>query len=272
MRVGMRKRFLYETAYGPDRKLARQPATCGPAVSMASKSYLRFAPIGVVLAGLALAYATGWHERLSLNSLGESRETLQELAAGNPLLAPAGFIALYALAIAFSLPAGAVLTVVSGFLFGWLAGALYAIVAATIGGAALFLAARTALAGFFTNRSGDLTARFADDFERGAFSYILALRLAPFIPFFMVCIAPALFNVRLRTFLAATVIGAFPGAFAYAWLGRGVDSVLLAARAAGEDIEMSDLITPEITIAFLALTLVAALAAIVRKVRGRQPP
>lgn len=237
---------------------------------MASKSYLRFAPIGVLVAGLMLAYAMGWHERLSLNSLGESSETLREMAAGNPVLAPVGFIALYALAIAFSFPAAAVLTVISGFLFGWLAGAFYAIVAATIGGAALFLAARTALAGFFRDRFGNLAARLADDFERGAFSYILVLRLAPFIPFFMVCIAPALFNVRLRTFLAATVIGALPGAFAYAWLGRGVDSVLLAARAAGEDVEVSDLITPEITVAFLALTLVAALAAIVRKVQGPQ--
>ncbi|MEP9386278.1 TVP38/TMEM64 family protein [Mesorhizobium sp. KR9-304] len=254
----------------PNRKLARQPAAGGPANPFASKSYLRFAPIGVILAGLILVYALGWHERLSLNTLGESRETLQEMAADNPVMAPVGYIALYALAIAFSLPAGAVLTVISGFLFGWLAGALYAIVAATIGGAALFLAARTALAGFFRNRTGGMAARLAEDFERGAFSYILVLRLAPFIPFFMVSVAPALFNVRLKPFLAATVIGALPGALAYAWLGRGVDSVLVAAQAAGEDIGMSDLITPEITVAFLALTLVAALAAIVRKVRRQQ--
>lgn len=255
-----------------NRILARQPAAVRPAKSLAGKRYLRFAPIGVVLIGLILAYAMGWHERLSLDALGESRETLRETAADNPVLAPVGFILLYALAIAFSFPAAAVLTAISGFLFGWLAGALYAIVAATIGGTALFLAARTAFGGFLRNRTGNLAGRLAQEFERDAFSYILVLRLAPFIPFFVVSVAPALFNVRLRTFLAATLIGALPGAFAYAWLGRGLDSVLIAARAAGKDISMSDLITPEISIAFLALTLVAVLATIVRKVRGPQAP
>lgn len=257
-----------------NRILAKQPPSgrpdVGMAESLAGKGYLRFAPIGVVLAGLILAYATGWHERLSLNEIGESRETLQQLAADNPLLAPVVFIVLYALAIAFSLPAGAVLTVIGGFLFGWLAGAIYAIVAATMGGTALFLAARTAFGAFLRDRAGHLTTKLAQSFERDAFSYILTLRLAPFIPFFMVSVAPALFNVRLKTFLTATLIGALPGAFAYAWLGQGLDSMLLVARASGRQISLFDLVTPEITIALLALTLVAVLATIVRKVRGPQ--
>ena len=48
--------------------------------------------------------------------------------------------------------------------------------------------------------------------------------------------------------------------------GQGVDSVLVAAETAGRDATVSDLVTPEITIAFVALALVAALATIVRKV------
>ena len=63
------------------------------------------------------------------------------------------------------------------------------------------------------------------------------LRIAPFIPFFVVNIAPALFNVRLKTFVAATLLGILPGAFAYAWLGQGLDSVLIAAKAAGRDVD-----------------------------------
>jgi uncharacterized membrane protein YdjX (TVP38/TMEM64 family) len=254
--------------------MAKEPTDDEPEDSEArpagTRPLLRFLPVALIVAGLLLGYALGWHERVSLEGLAEDRDMLKRIVAENSILAPAGFIVLYAVAIAFSFPAAAVLTAIGGFLFGWLAGAFYAIVAATIGGTALFLAARTAFGAFLRNRSGRMAARLAHSFEQDAFSYILVLRLAPFIPFFVVSVAPGLFNVRLKTFLAATVIGALPGAFAYAWLGQGLDSVLVVARAAGRPIRLSDFITPEITIAFLALTLVAVLATIVRKVRGPQ--
>ena len=43
-------------------------------------------------------------------------------------------------------------------------------------------------------------------------------------------IAPALFSVPLRTYVAATFLGILPGTFAYAYLGSGIDSVIEAAE------------------------------------------
>ena len=254
-------------ANGPnaDRRRNRKPKP-----QTTRQRHLRFVPIAIVLAGLVLGYALGWQEHLSFLGLAEDRGTLRRLVADNPVLAPAGFIILYAVAVAFSFPVAAMLTVIGGFLFGWLAGALYAIVAATTGGTTLFLAARTAFGGLLRDRAGDTAGKLARGFEKNAFSYLLVLRLAPFIPFSVASIAPAFFDVRLRTFLAATLLGILPGAFSFAWLGHGLDSVLVAAAASGRQITVSDLVTPEITVAFLALTLVAALATIVRKVRRQQ--
>ena len=116
------------------------------------------------------------------------------------------------MAAALSFPAAAILTIFSGFLFGWLPGTVFAMLGATGGATLLFLAARTAFGGFLRERVGGFAARLSDGFARDAFSYLLVLRLAPFIPFFVVNIAPALFNVRLRTFVLATVIGILPGA------------------------------------------------------------
>lgn len=230
------------------------------------RTHWHLAPLAILLGGLGLGYAFGWHELLSLHYLGDSREMLKRFVAMHPLLAPAGFIAIYTVAVAFSFPAASILTIFAGFLFGWLTGGLCTVVAATAGATALFLAARSAFGGFLKERAGPAAAKLASGFEKDAFSYLLVLRIAPFIPFFVVNIAPALFNVRLKTFVAATVIGILPGTFAYAWLGQGVDSVLVAAAQAGRDASVSDLVTPEITVAFIALALVAALATIVRKV------
>lgn len=232
-------------------------------------SCLRFLPIALIVAGLTLGYALGWHERVSLEELALQRETLRQFVANNPVLAPAGFMLLYALAVILSFPK-AVLTVIGGLVFGWLAGAFYAVVAATVGGTVLFLAARTAFGGFLRARVGGMAEKLARGFEEDAFSYLLVLRLAPFIPFFAVSIAPAFFNVRLRTFLAATLIGGLPIIFSFAWLGQGLDNILVAAQASGRKVTLSELVTPEITVALLALTLVVVLAAIVRKVRGLQ--
>ena len=115
----------------------------------------RFAPLVLIGAGLALAYAMGWQHYLSLDFLGDSRRLLNADVAANPVLAPAGFIALYVIAVAFSFPAASVLTIFSGFLFGWLAGGIYAVIGATTGATVLFLAARTAFGGFLRDKAGN---------------------------------------------------------------------------------------------------------------------
>lgn len=233
----------------------------------ARRTWPRVLLVTVLIIGLAAGIAVSWQEGLSLQGVAERGEDAKLLVAQNPVLAPIAFGLISAMAIALSFPAVALLKIIGGFLFGWLPGTAFIVVATTIGGMGLFLASRSAFGGFLRDRAGT-AGRFAEEFERGAFTYIIALRLAPFVPFALVSIAPALFEVRLRTFLAATVIGVLPGAMCYAWLGEGLDDAFAAARAAGRPLRLADLVTPEITVALLALALVAVLAAIVRKIRG----
>ena len=75
----------------------------------------------------------------------------------------------------------------------------------------------------------------------------------------------------LRTYVLATFLGILPGTYAYAYLGQGLDSVILSAAQAGRDLSLGDIVTPELTIAFAAMAAVAALAFVVRKISaGRQ--
>lgn len=229
----------------------------------------RFLPAAIVLAGLAFGYAMGWHRYLSLEFLAASGDSLKAWVAANPVTAPVTFFFVYVFAVAFSFPAASVLTVFAGFLFGWLLAGILVAFAATAGATLLFLAARSAFGNLLRKRVSGRAARLARGFEEDAFGYLLVLRLAPVFPFFVVNIAPALFDVRLRTYVAATFIGILPGTFAYAWLGQGVDSVLEAAAASGREASLGDLVTTEITIAFLLLALVAAVSTVVRHLRKR---
>ncbi len=240
-------------------------------VDAKSRSSLRrFVPIAVVAAGLLAAYAFGLHRYLSLMYLADSRDALLAFVADHYVLALLVFGGVYFLAVAFSIPAASVLTVFAGFLFDWLVGGLLVVVAATAGATAVFLAAQTAFGDVLRRRAGGFASRLAEGFERDAFGYLLALRLAPVVPFFILNIVPALFNVRPRTYVLATFLGILPGSFAYAYLGAGIDSVLVAAQEAGQAPSVTDLVTPKITIAFGVLALVALLAVVVRKVLGRR--
>lgn len=233
------------------------------------RSYRRALPLVLIAAALATGYALGLQDYLSLEYLAESRDGLRTYVAAHPVLAPSGFVVLYALAVACSFPAASILTLFAGFLFGWLVGAILVAVAATAGASALFLAARGVLGGVLSHRLGGRVLQMAKGFENDAFNYLLVLRLAPVFPFWMVNIAPAFFNVPLRTYVLATFIGILPGTFAYAYLGHGLDSVLTAAVAARRQISLGDLVTPQLTIAFLALAAVAAIPIAIKLLRRR---
>jgi len=233
------------------------------------KSLLRFAPAAVVVAGLAAGYALGVQDYLTLGYLADQRDALKAAVAEHYALSLIAFLLAYILAVAFSFPAASILTIFGGFLFGWVVGGATVAVGATIGASALFLATRSAFGGFLRQRVGGFVKRLADGFRENAFGYLLVIRLAPIFPFFVVNIAAALFDISLGRFAAATFFGILPGTFAYAYLGQGVDSVLVAASNAGREATLSDLVTRDITLSFVALAIVAAIPTIVSRVRRR---
>ncbi len=237
------------------------------AMTKSKSGLLRLLPVAVIVAGLALGYAFGLQDFLSLTYLGESRAALKAYVSANFMGSAFAFMVFYTLAVAFSFPAASVLTIFGGFLFGWLSGGIMVAFSATLGATLLFLAARSAFGDFLRDKVGGRAAALAEGFKRDAFSYLLVLRLAPVFPFFFVNIAPALFNIPLRSFIGATFLGILPATFAYAFLGQGVDSVIDAARKAGTEISVGDLVTPQITLAFAALAVVACIPLLIKKLR-----
>ncbi len=234
-----------------------------------AKSIWRYAPVVLVIAGLVLGYAFGLQNYLSLTFLAEQREALRAYVDVNFLWSALLFLVVYVLAVAFSFPAASVLTIFGGFLFGWLIGGALVAVGATIGASILFLATRSAFGGFLRHRVDGVVKKMADGFRENAFGYLFVIRLAPVFPFFVVNIAAALFDISLGRFFTATLFGILPGTFAYAYLGQGVDSVLVAAQASGREAQISDLVTPEITLAFFALAFVALIPTVVKQIRKR---
>ena len=242
----------------------------------------RWLPLALVACLMVAAYVSGFHEQLNLHSIAANREELRHFIENNWALALLIYGLVYACAVALSIPGATLLTISGGLLFGWLTGAVAAIMAATAGATLIFLAARTSFEEALTRKAGSLVNKIRDSFSRDAFNYLLFLRLTPVFPFWLVNIAAALAQVRLKTFVSATLLGIIPAAFAFSFAGSGLDSIIDAQMAAYEaclargeagpctfDLQASRLITPQILVALAALGVVALLPVGLKSWRGR---
>jgi uncharacterized membrane protein YdjX (TVP38/TMEM64 family) len=186
----------------------------------------RWAPLAVVAVVLALGYLFGLQEYFSLAALRRYQEALAGSVEAHPVLAPLAYFLVYALAVSVSFPGASFLTIAGGFMFGALAGAALAVVAATIGATCIFLIARTSLGDLLAEKAGPRIQRLRQGFQEEGFSYLLFLRLVPLFPFWLVNLAAALFGMRVLPYVAATAIGIVPGTFVYSYFGQGLGGAL----------------------------------------------
>ena len=197
------------------------------AANTASKTpaWKRYLPLAGLAAAFIAFFAAGGGKYISLDALAENRTALADWTAANPFKAGAAYILTYIISTAASLPIGTALTLAGGFIFGTLVGGSFTVIGATIGATILFLATRIAFAVFFRNKVGAALEKMRRGFEENAFSYILALRLVPVFPFFVMNVAPALAGASLKSFVAATALGIIPGTFVFSSVGAGLGAV-----------------------------------------------
>ncbi len=213
----------------------------------------RLAPLLVLAAAVVAAFAFGLQDRLSWPAVAANQAALHAFVAERPVASAAAYVAVYAVAVGLSLPGGTVLTVAGGLLFGVALGASLAVAGATLGAVLLFLVARYALADLFAAKAGPLLARIRPRLERDGFSYLLALRLIPLFPFWLVNLAPALAGMRLAPYAAATCIGVVPATLVFAGIGAGLGDVL--ARGGAPDLSLA--FSPRILLPLVGLALLA---------------
>ena len=249
-------------------------------------SVRRFLPLALLLAVPILSYLTGLYRLFSLDLLAQYHGTLKALIAGNQILAVLIYIIVYALATAVSLPAGALITISGGLLFGWVIGGSATVIGATLGATLLFLVARSSFGAGLVKQAGPWLEKLSEGFRKDAFNYLLFLRLVPAFPFVIVNLVPALLGMPLWSYVVATAIGIIPGTLAFSYVGTGLESVIdaatdtyrtcLAGKSAAEaaaqchlGIDPGKLVTHEIVIALAALAAISLLPVAIKRLAGK---
>jgi len=206
---------------------------------------------------------------LTFDTLKENREALLAFRDANYALTVLAFIAAYILIVAFSLPGATIATLTGGFLFSTFPGALFNILAATIGATAIFMAARWGggekLATKMDSSEGAVK-KIKSAIDDNQWEALLLIRLVPAVPFFMANLIPALVGVSLFRFVVSTFFGIIPGAVVYTSVGAGLGEVF----ARGETPNLGIIFEPEILLPILGLSALAALPIILKAVRGKK--
>ncbi len=224
----------------------------------------RAAPIAVLIIGLGAFFALGYDDYISLESLKENRVTLRHWVVAHGVAAGFIYAAVYAGAVALSIPGGLILTVAGGFLFGPYWATLYVVFGATIGATILCLAARYAFADFLRAKAGSALTNMESGFNQHPKSYLFVLRLVPLFPFWLVNIVPAFLGVSLGNYVTATFFGIIPGCFIFALVGDGAGAVL----DRGEELDLGIIFEPRFIWPIIGLAVLALVPIVYRKIKG----
>jgi uncharacterized membrane protein YdjX (TVP38/TMEM64 family) len=209
----------------------------------------------VALAGVALFFSFDLQRFLTLTALKANRQTLFDLYATHRLLMVAGFMALYIIQTALSLPGAAILSLAAGAIFGPFMGTVYANIAATLGATLAFLATRYLLRDVVLKKFGSRLEGMNKELEIRGFNYLLFLRLVPLFPFFLINLAAGLTRLPLRTFFFGTMFGIIPGGFVYVNAGASLASIDSLAGVA----------SPRVLASFVLLGLFALIPVLYNK-------
>jgi uncharacterized membrane protein YdjX (TVP38/TMEM64 family) len=214
------------------------------------RSVGRIAFLIVILGAVAAAWFSPLGDWFTAERLKASRDSLVTLIEARPVLYTGGFFLLCVAASALCFPAAPIIGIASGALFGFWTGLAAVSLGFVIGSTLAFLGSRHLLRDWVKARLGNRLAAFDRGFERHGPAYLLALRFNPLIPYWLVNLAMGVTRMRPRTYVPLTFIGLLPALFIYVNAG----SHLAAIESS------SDIVSPELLVSLLLLSLLPLLA------------
>lgn len=189
--------------------------------------------------------ALGLDEYLTLSSIKSSQAGILDLYAENGIVTIASYTAIYILVTALSLPGAAVMTVLSGAIFGLWTGAIIVSFSSTIGATLACLVSRFLLRDWVQGKFGDKLKTVNAGIDNEGALYLFTLRLVPVFPFFIVNLVMGLTRMRMFTYSWVSQVGMLAGTMVYVNAGKEL----------GKIESLSGILSPGLILSFALLGL-----------------
>ena len=121
---------------------------------------------------------------------------------------------------------GSPVTLIGGFIFGKWIGTIIVVFGLSIGGTFLYIFANFFLKDLIREKFLNKFKNLENKFRKSEFIFLLIYRLIGGVPWQLSCILPTLFNVKIKNYFFATVVGLTPGIFLIASIGSGLEKII----------------------------------------------
>ena len=162
----------------------------------------------------------------SYDFIKQNRSYFFDLKNSNLFLISIIFLLLTILWVFPFLGFGSPVALFGGFIFGKWIGTLIVVLGLSIGATLLYVFGNYFLKNFIREKFLNKYQRLEMKFKKSEFIYLLIYRFIGGIPWQLSCLLPTLFNVKVKNFFFATIIGIIPQIFLAVSIGSGLEKLI----------------------------------------------
>ena len=183
----------------------------------------------LLIVGLFLYYLFSkfsFQQLTSYDFIKDNIDFFSELKKSNVFLLSLSFLLFTILWVFPFLGFGSPVALLSGFILGKWLGVTIVVLGLSIGATFLYIFGNYFLKDFvkekFLNKFQNLEIKF----KKSEFIYLLIYRFCGGIPWQLSCILPTIFNVKIKNYLFATLLGIIPQIFLVVSIGSGLEKII----------------------------------------------
>ena len=162
----------------------------------------------------------------SYDFIKQNRSYFFELKNSNLFLISIIFLLVTILWVFPFLGFGSPVALFGGFIFGKWIGTLIVVLGLSIGATLLYMFGNYFLKDFIREKFLNKYQSLEMKFKKSEFIYLLIYRFIGGIPWQLSCLLPTLFNVKVKNFFFATIIGIIPQIFLAVSIGSGLEKII----------------------------------------------
>ncbi|OBQ54031.1 TVP38/TMEM64 family protein [Halodesulfovibrio spirochaetisodalis] len=182
-----------------------------------------------IVTTIALLFFIVWYfnltEYLTLEYIKMKQDAFRMLHQDHMFLVVGGFILIYILVTALSIPGAAIMTLAAGGLFGFWTALIAVSFASTIGATLACFVSRYILKDWVQKSFGSKIKKIDDGIKKEGAFYLFTVRLVPIFPFFAVNLVMGITSLPLHTFFWVSQLGMLPGTAVFVNAGKQLATI-----------------------------------------------
>lgn len=162
---------------------------------------------------------------ITLEKLKQSQMQIINIYQANPVSLLLVYLLIYICLAALSVPAGIVLTLAAGSIFGFIMGLIMASLGATVGATLAFWGSRYILRDKIEKKFSQQVIRVNEGIEKEGGLFLFSLRVIPAFPYVMVNTLMGLTQISTRKYFLISWLGMLPATATYVYAGTELSQI-----------------------------------------------